>query len=449
MNFRRTTPQLLICLAVGWFTLATLHAGPLPPAAENPTGTLTLRGALRLALLQNPELAAADTEIRAAEARQLQAGLLTNPFVEATAENVLGSGPYRGGRATEGTIQLNQLVELGGKRAARLAVAGRGRELAGFDYEGKRLEVFGRVTGLFVQALAAQRRLALAQETRRLTEGIIPAIEQRIAAGAANAVEAVRARTAAASILIEETQAERDLAQARGRLAATWGAREARFSTVTGDLERLPAMPAFDTLTGRLEGSPALARFPTEIEQRQAQLSLAKAAAVPDPTFGGAYRRFAETGDNAAVLQVQIALPVLNANQGNIREARANVIKTAQLQQATAAGLSAQLNDAYRAAVAARRDVATLRDQVLPGAEEAFRLLTEGFSTGRYGQLELLDARRTLVTARGQLLVAQSAYHQALAEIAGLTGRPPAGPPDRSPFNVPTKTRAASSALRK
>ncbi len=414
-----------------------LRAGAEAPGCENPTGTLSLRQALRLALLQNPELAAADTEIRGAEARQLQAGLLPNPSVEATAENVLGSGPYRGARATEGTIQLNQLVELGGKRAARLAVASHGRELAGFDYEGKRLEVFGRTTALFVQALVAQRRLALSRETRRLTEGFIPVIEQRIAAGAANAVEAVRARSAAASIRIEETQAERDFAQARGRLAITWGAREARFSAVTGDLETLPALPAWDTLTTRLENNPALTRFPTEVSRRQAELALAKTAAVPDPTFGGAYRRFAETGDNAAVLQFQIALPVLNANQGNVREARVNLVKTAQLQRATAAALSAQLNDAYRAAVAARRDVDTLRGGVLPGTEEAFRLLNEGYGVGRYSQIELLDARRALVTARGQLLTAQGDYHQALAEIAGLTGRPPAGPPPVSPFNAP------------
>lgn len=430
-------------------TLLALLSGTLPlragdaPAFENPTGTLTLRAALRLALLQSPELAAADTETRAAEARQLQAGLLPNPVFDATAENVLGSGPYQGARATEGTLQLNQLVELGGKRAARLAVARRGRELAGFDYEGKRLEVFARVTGLCVQNLAAQRRLDLARETRRLTGSVLPAIEQRITAGAANAVEATRARTAAAAVDLEITQAQRDQAQARGRLAATWGVREARFSSVVGDLERLPNLPPLDTLAARLEGNPALARFPTEIEQRQAEISLARAAAVPDPTFGGAYRRFAETGDNAAVLQVQIALPVFNRNQGAIREARANLVKTGQLQQATAAGLSAQLNDAYRAAVAARRDVDTLKNKVLPGADEAFRLLNEGFGVGRYSQLELLDARRVLVAARGQLLTAQSAYHQALAEIEGLTGRPPPGP---RPSTLPLPTRASASS---
>jgi cobalt-zinc-cadmium efflux system outer membrane protein len=46
---------------------------------EEPTGVLTLRQALALALLRNPELASAAWEVRAGEARTLQAGLCPTP----------------------------------------------------------------------------------------------------------------------------------------------------------------------------------------------------------------------------------------------------------------------------------------------------------------------------------------------------------------------------------
>ncbi|MBS0657774.1 MAG: TolC family protein [Verrucomicrobia bacterium] len=383
-------------------------------------------------MLQSPELAATQTEIRAAEGRLLQASLKPNPSLDATAENVIGSGPYRGLRATETTLQFNQLVEVGGKRAARVAAANFGRQLAGFDYEAKRLEIFSRTTTLFVQVVAAQRRLELARETRQLTEGVIPAIERRIEAGGANPVEVTRARTAAATVGIEEAQAERDLAQARGRLAASWGAFEPRFSSAQGDLETLPALPALGTLKGRAGSTPALARFGTEIDRRQAELTLAKAVAVPDPTFGIGYRRFSETGEGAAVFQFQLGLPVYNQNQGAIREARANLIKVAQQREAAQVGVSSRVNDAYRTAQAARREIDILRGQVLPGAEEAFRLIDQGYIAGRFSQLELIDARRTLVSARSTLLLAQSAYHQALAELSGLSGSAPGQSPERS-----------------
>ena len=46
------------------------------PQSEEPTGVLTLRQALALALLRYPELASTAWEVRAGEARTLQAGLL-------------------------------------------------------------------------------------------------------------------------------------------------------------------------------------------------------------------------------------------------------------------------------------------------------------------------------------------------------------------------------------
>ena len=49
-------------------------AAPPSGIAEDPTGKLTLRRALELALLHNPELAAFSWEVRAGEARALQAG---------------------------------------------------------------------------------------------------------------------------------------------------------------------------------------------------------------------------------------------------------------------------------------------------------------------------------------------------------------------------------------
>jgi hypothetical protein len=49
------------------------------PSVQNPTGTVTLRDAVALALLNNPGLAAFAWETRARDARILQAGRPPNP----------------------------------------------------------------------------------------------------------------------------------------------------------------------------------------------------------------------------------------------------------------------------------------------------------------------------------------------------------------------------------
>jgi outer membrane protein, heavy metal efflux system len=89
-----------------------------------PTGMLRLEEVLRTALLQNPELSATAFEVRAADARALQAGLLPNPELELELEEFGGTGELRGTRASESTFQLSQLIELGGKRARRLRASG-------------------------------------------------------------------------------------------------------------------------------------------------------------------------------------------------------------------------------------------------------------------------------------------------------------------------------------
>ncbi|MHC4623766.1 MAG: TolC family protein, partial [Planctomycetota bacterium] len=73
------------------------------PAVAEPNGVLTLRQALALALMYNPELRAFSWEVRGAEARQLQAGLLPNPKLELEVEEVGGPGGRSGFDGAETT----------------------------------------------------------------------------------------------------------------------------------------------------------------------------------------------------------------------------------------------------------------------------------------------------------------------------------------------------------
>ena len=118
---------------------------PAPPMKE-PTGALTLRDALALALTQNPELAPFAWQERANEARILQAGLRPNPQLDLQLEDVLGTGDFSGGQEAQITLQLSQAIELGGKRAARTELASRARGVTESEYEWKRVDVLGDVT---------------------------------------------------------------------------------------------------------------------------------------------------------------------------------------------------------------------------------------------------------------------------------------------------------------
>ena len=121
---------------------------------------LTLRAAEDLALRSNADLAVALRELQATEGAVMQSAARPNPELAFLLEDT-----RRATRTT--TLQLNQPIELGGKRAARLDAATRGRELAAVDLATRRAEIRASVTGAFFAVLSAQERIRLAQLSSR------------------------------------------------------------------------------------------------------------------------------------------------------------------------------------------------------------------------------------------------------------------------------------------
>ena len=420
-------PILLLCLASRLL------------AADG--GTLTLREALALATSRSPELAAFSYDQRVADARLLQAGLKPNPVVLLEGEDFLGGGDYSGLQQSQTTLSLGQLLELGGKRAARQQVARAGQAAVQYDYEAKRREVLRKTTEAFVEALGAQRRVALAEETAKLAVEFVPLIQKRATAGAASSIEQARGDVTLATSRIAVEQARHDLSAARRTLAAQWAAKELGFATVAGDLDRRPAKMSFTTAYTRLEQHPLVIRWDAEREVRSAIVAREKASAKPDVTVSGGARWLQNggSGEPAVVAGVSIPLPFSNRNQGNIAEAQALVEKVDEEKRAALAALGSQLGEAWESLAKSHKQIDLLERLVLPATDKAIDAATKGYQAGRLSQLEVLDTRRTLTDARIQALEARIAAHKAAAILDALT----APSPDFSNKTIkePTKTR--------
>ena len=401
--------------------LALVATTVLSASASEPRGTVSLRQALALALEHNPDLAAFSSDMRAADAHILQARLIPNPELEMTSENVAGSGSFANARRSENTLLLGQLIELGGKRSARVREARFGRELAQFDYETKKREVFLQTAEHFVDLLAAQRRVALNEELVSLANGFIPALERRAEAGKASDLEKTRFEIATGSARIDLENSKRDLLAMRQRLAAQWGSMNPQFSSVVGDLDATPTPPSFDALARKLPSNPRLARFGAEAAKREAALAREKAAAIPDLTLRAGARQLNETKDGTAVVGLSLPLPLWNRNQGNIKAAREQIVRAGAERATAATLLMTEASDAYQNMARARTTIMTLRESILPAADRTLQATAEGYERGRLSYFEVLDARRTIGGARLQYIQALADYHKALHTIEALT----------------------------
>ncbi len=402
------------------------------PPVQNPIGPVSLQDAVALALLHNPALAAFAWETRAREARILQAGTPPNPTVSVLAEDIggaqLSAGTVRQPLQPQATIQLGQVIELGGKRAARRRLATVDRDLAGWDYETARIDVLTEVSRTFTDVLAAQDTVALTEETTRLVEQVQQSVGARVAAGVASPIEDTRATVALAAVRVESARARRVLEASRTRLALLWGSSPPVFTEVVGDLTAVPApLPTLADLTARVAQSPELARWAAEMSQREAALAVERSRGVPDVSVVAGYRRLTDIDSHAFVVGASVPLPVFDRNRGGIEEARSRLAKVHEERRAAHARVTAGLADAHAALASAHDELTALRSGVLPGSQQAFEAVSEGYRLGKFGYLDVLDAQRTLIDAGRQYLRALSDYHKAVATVERLIGTPLTG----------------------
>ncbi len=418
-------PLLVVVMATyAWPREARLPVPALPEGPKVTAQDLTLAAALNLALEHNPDLAASAEEIRAREAAALQAGLPPNPDFAIEVENFAGKDELEGFDGAETTIALSQLVELGNKRGKRRQVAVLEKDLAGWDHRSKKLNVLAAATRAFIQVLAAQEQAAQSEELARLAEQTLGAVTARVESGKVPPVEQTRAQVELAVARTTAGKARRELVAARHRLAAFWGAKPVDFGEAVGDLTALAPLPTEEPIQGQMAQNPDLARWGTELEHREAALSLARAQAIPDLTLSFGVRNFRESESNALVAGFELPLPLFDRNQGNVGEARANLEKARRERRAAEAGVRADLFAAWQTLSAAHLEATTLRDEILPGAQSAFESADFGYREGKFDYLQVIDAQRTLFEVKGQYLQALAAFHQARTEVERLAGAP-------------------------
>jgi cobalt-zinc-cadmium efflux system outer membrane protein len=394
------------------------------PDIVEPNSVITLRDALALALMHNPELKAFSWDVRVSEARKLQAGLWPNPELDVEMENVGGSGELSGFDGAQTTIQLSQLIELGGKIDKRVKVASLEKELSGLDYEAKRQDVFTEVTKAFIEVLTAQQRLALTKELLQLSEELVDTVAKRVDAGKDSPLEKTKAAVAHSNIKIQHRQAEGNLEFARKQLASTWAGQAPRFESAAGELNSLSPLPAIDQLTLLISQNPDMARWSLEVDKGRASLELEKARAISDIRLNGGLKRFSETDDNAFVFGISIPLPISDTNQGGRMEAAYTLSKVREEQRAARSEIQMELVQAYQALSNSHIEATELDKNILQGAKSVFEASRTGYREGKLDYLHVLDAQRTLFEVKTQYINTLGAFHSAKTDVERLIGSP-------------------------
>jgi len=388
----------------------------LAPAWAQPS--LTLAEALERARQSNPELRALTLEASAVDAAGRQAAVLPNPSLEYLREGKTSDGG-------SSTVQLSIPLELGGKRAARMEAAQAGSRAAALDLAVGRARIEAEVVAAYQQAWLAQQHVALATQVSETGRRSSDAAARRVLAGKVSPVEEARARVAEANWRIEGVAAQRELDEARIRLASLLG----RTGSDIGALAA-PASPAAAGLAGTqledlIDSAPAIERAVAEVEAGKASLRMERAARMPDVSLiVGSKRSEGPERDRVRqnIIGLSVPLPLFNRNQSAVLAAQRRAEKAGAELEATRQRIRAEAMQAHARMQAALQQERLVREDVLPGAQYAADAAMKGFEAGKFNYVEVLDAQRTWVQAQGQHLRAVSDFYRARADLAKLVG---------------------------
>lgn len=396
------------------------------PAQESPRpeGDLTLTQVLSLVLTHSPDLQAYQLDIRVAEARELQARLLPNPEVQLEFENIAGSGQFSGVDATETTLSLAQAIPIGGDIDRRREFAEQGSEVARWDYQTTKLDVLSRATQSYIQAMAADREMALAQQELDLAKATEQITTRRVEAGDASPIESTRSVVPVITAEVNLKQAQRERAAAYRRLALMWGGKQVTFSSVTGDFDAVGSIVEPEALVQYINANPEVARWSAEVSRKIAERRLAEAEATPDLTGRLGVKHDAGNDDVALVVGVSLPITVFDRRQGDILAARLGASAAKERMRATELRIERMLSAAYSDLASARDQAIAFKDKALPAAQQAYQMTQKAFDQGELSLIDVLDAQRTLFDLERRYLDALRRFHLAATEIETLIGRP-------------------------
>jgi outer membrane protein, heavy metal efflux system len=353
---------------------------------ENREKLFTLNEAQQIARQKNPTLRQAEAGIRAAKAREQQAGLLPNPIVGYSGDEIRG-GEAGGGK--QGFF-IEQRIVTGGKLSKAKAVFAKETSLAEIEAEEQKIRVETAIRMAFYRVLAAQElsdaRLQLAQ----IAESSAETARRLGNTGQQDETEILEAELQAHRLRLAARIQENSLREEWRALAAAMGDPELEQQTVSGDLEHgWPELNDQAVLEAITKNSPAVRIADAAASRNAMEVLRAQREAIPDLRLRGGLLYNNEVLGSVphatgweGTAEVSMEIPLFNRNQGNVAAARAEGDRAEDEKRRIALTLRERTASVLDQYANARLIVEQYGQELLPRAKKAYELMDQ-----RHGEM--------------------------------------------------------------
>lgn len=340
-------------------------------------------------------------------------------------ENAPGTGTRSGFDGAEFTLSLAGVLERGGKREARRALAAARVDAEGPAQAAARLDLLAEVARRYLDLAALQARRPLLEDEVAQRRSMVAAARARFNAGAAPEAAALTAEAALARAEVARDAINDAEGLAWRRIALLWADAAPGAVPALSPLPRaLPGLPGDDALREALARTPELQAFAVEARLREARLQLARSGAAADLDWQLGIRRLQDGRDQALVASLSLPLGANARAEPAIAGARAEQDALTLERESTQLRLEAVALDALAQARTQSALATRLSRDVLPRLEAAAASAANAYRAGALAYLEWAAVQADVTATRIAILEARAAAQRALVELQRLTAEP-------------------------
>jgi cobalt-zinc-cadmium efflux system outer membrane protein len=388
---------------------------PRKPIPARP-GALTLQQVIEAARTKNLTLIAAESNLRAVKAQEIQAGVRVNPNFTLAASNV--SEPAAENNPYSYAFQVSRLFERGDKRKYRLEDARATSAQTQAQLEDTTRTTILVVKTAFTQMLVAKASLQLAAASLQEFQHEVTIAQDRFNAGDLSKIDFERLDLQLASFESDESNGIVNLRQASDQLQTLMG-----IETPTTDFDILgDIVPPIVTQTQAtllqtaLDKRPDYAAARFAVAAAEANRKLAFANGTTDPTLEG---EFDLTGtERSAGFQVSIPLRFFDRNQGNKKTSAFQADASRFTAAAAHNQVVSDVDQAWIGYTQAKRLSDRYNDHYLNETTDVLSIAQFAFEHGGLALIDYLDAVRETRTTNAAAL---TAYQQTWIAIHQLS----------------------------
>jgi cobalt-zinc-cadmium efflux system outer membrane protein len=280
----------------------------------------------------------------------------------------------------------------------------------------------------FYAVLLMERRIEVQERLAALASEAVGVTGQLFNVGAADKPDYLEIDIESRRLQLRLNRSKNDRFALRAQLAALTGVREIADRPLAGSIEAaIPNLEQEQVVRTLLEQSPELRAARAELERTRAVTARASRETYPDLFLrgGSAYNR--EHGEDTGrpigwegTLEAGISVPLFNRNAGGIAAARAD--ETRAQAEVTRLELALRSRAAARFAdyLTALRASEAYRAEILPRAEEAYRLYLSRYRQMAAAYPQVLVAQRTLFELSDEYLESLTEAWRGALQLQGF-----------------------------